>query len=444
MVENVNLAAFVNGMELFSDIISRYHRGVCKRFHPILYPTGYFMQSTLIPSRVPLTSYLVVLVGCAAGLTMGITIGGTGTMLNDLALNTRSSVEAVGIMSSLIFLTSLVAQLIAGVLIDRFGTRPILVFGAFAFGVGAWACALASSIPVLYFAALIAGLGFGGLGLSSMTMVTTTFPEQRVRYIGLINVFFAIGTVVGPLVGGLALRFTGSAIPILWLAGAVAFFALIIVLWGIPAQPGSSDEAKTGSGSSSVYLSSALWLCGLVVILYSGLENGMGTWGPLYLNRSLTLTPETAAFLISAYYLMLTFGRIIVTVIGVRIAAHTILLISFAGTLLGGILLILGHENAVFTIIATLLMGISFGPIFPTMFALATAAFPQSPGKVGSIIASSGSLGGTLLIPLNGAILERGGTSPMTFYLLIVIVFMLMFYGFSYRQMSGKAAAFSV
>lgn len=403
------------------------------------------MQATPVSSRVQLNSYLVLLVGCATGLTMGMTTGGTGTMLNDLAFNTGSTVEAVGIMGSLMFLSSLVAQLISGVLIDRFGTRPMLLFGSLVFWVGAWACALATSLPVLYGAALVTGLGFGTLGLSSMTMVTATFPEQRVRYIGLINVFFAVGTVVGPLVGGLALRFTGSAIAILWLAGAVAFIALVTVLWGLQAQPApvsANDTAK--SGSSSVYLSPALLLCGLVVILYSGLENGFGTWGPLYLNRSLMLIPETAAFLISAYYLMLTFGRIITTIIGARTTAHNILLVSFFGTLIGVILMVLGHENTILTIAGTMLLGISFGPIFPTLFALATEAFPQSPGKVGSIIASSGSLGGTLLIPLNGAILERAGTSPMTFYLLAVIVLMLIFYAFSYRLMSGKAPAYSV
>ncbi|MBC8172230.1 MAG: MFS transporter [Anaerolineae bacterium] len=402
------------------------------------------MQSTLVSSRVNLTSYLILLVGCASGITMGTTIAGNGTMMNDLAFNTKSSIEAAGIMSSLIFLSSLVTQLIAGVLIDRLGTRPVILAGSLAFGVGVWLCALASSLPMLYGAALVAGLGFGALGLGSMTMITAAFPEQRVRYIGLINVFFGIGTVIGPFVGGIALSLTGSAIAILWLAGGIAFLILFTVLWGIPLQPVAGIEAKTATISRSVYLSLGLWLCGLVVVLYSGLENGLGVWGPLYLNRSLALTPEIAAFLISAYYLMLTLGRVIVTVIGVRIEAHKILLVSAAGTLAGISLLVFGHGNTALTIIAALLMGISFGPIFPTMFALATAAFPQSPGKVGSIIASAGSLGGALFIPLNGAILERAGTAPMTFYLLIISVLMIGFYGAVHRVMTGKAAAFSV
>ncbi|HSG56031.1 MAG TPA: MFS transporter, partial [Paracoccaceae bacterium] len=50
-------------------------------------------------------------------------------------------------------------QLAMGVLSDRFGRRPVLLWGVFVYGLAALACALAPSIEVLLLGRFLQGLG---------------------------------------------------------------------------------------------------------------------------------------------------------------------------------------------------------------------------------------------------------------------------------------------
>jgi fucose permease len=85
------------------------------------------------------------------------------------------------------------------------------------------------------------------------------------------------------------------------------------------------------------------------------------------------------------------------------------LLFALAGGLAGGTLLATSTGSAPLTIAAVLLLGFSFGPIFPTALAITTATFRRAPGTAASLVVAMGSAGGTLLPWLQGVLLERAG-----------------------------------
>ena len=103
---------------------------------------------------------------------------------------------------------------IAGLLItmgslgDRVGRRRLLLMGATVFGIGSVVAAFSVSPTVLIVARALMGLGGATLLPSSLSLITTMFPDlrERSRAIGVWTAAFSGGTAIGPLVGGVLLH----------------------------------------------------------------------------------------------------------------------------------------------------------------------------------------------------------------------------------------------
>ncbi|WP_067479210.1 MFS transporter [Nocardia amamiensis] len=104
--------------------------------------------------------------------------------------------------------------LIAGLLItmgnlgDRVGRRNILLAGAAVFGIASVIAAFAPSAGVLIAARALMGIGGATLLPSSLALISSLFPDARERAtaIGVWTAFFAGGSAVGPIIGGMLLH----------------------------------------------------------------------------------------------------------------------------------------------------------------------------------------------------------------------------------------------
>ncbi|WP_069166305.1 MFS transporter [Nocardia altamirensis] len=130
--------------------------------------------------------------------------------------------------------------LIAGLLItmgnlgDRIGRRNILLVGATIFGIASVVAAFAPTAEVLIIARALMGVGGATLLPSSLALISSLFPDARERAaaIGVWTAFFAGGSAVGPIIGGLLLHqfWWGSVflinIPVLLILLALGPFVL--------------------------------------------------------------------------------------------------------------------------------------------------------------------------------------------------------------------------
>lgn len=93
---------------------------------------------------------------------------------------------------------------VVGRLSDELGRRAFYASGLLVFFAGTVACGLAGSMAQLIAARLVAGIGGGAmLALGAATLGDIFPPRERARWLGLIMVNYGVGSILGPILGGI-------------------------------------------------------------------------------------------------------------------------------------------------------------------------------------------------------------------------------------------------
>src|SRR5438309_14143 len=85
---------------------------------------------------------------------------------------------------------------IEGYLVDRFGPRPVVLVGGLFCGIGWVMNAYASTLPMLYFAAAVSGLGAGAVYGTCVGNALKWFPDRRGLAAGLTAAGFGAGSAL--------------------------------------------------------------------------------------------------------------------------------------------------------------------------------------------------------------------------------------------------------
>jgi MFS family permease len=98
-----------------------------------------------------------------------------------------------------------VCQPFIAALSDIFGRKELLISSIAAFTFGTLLCApIAKSFTVMFAGRAIQGIGGGGIITMGQVIFADIIPlRQRPKYFAIVQAAWAIGTVIGPLVGGL-------------------------------------------------------------------------------------------------------------------------------------------------------------------------------------------------------------------------------------------------
>lgn len=374
---------------------------------------------------------ILLAVCCTIFLLLGLITAALGPLLPQLASNASVTLASIGTVYTALFLGALISQIVAGPISDRVGQRRVIAGGLVLITAGIIGIGFSHSLILTLLFVFLAGLGHGSIDLGGNVIVATVFHERSVSALNLLNVFFGLGAFAGPALVSLLVRHWQTGLPVLWLGAPIlALSAVYFVILRMPSEQGNSGKVeKTASGvSATVYRSALLWIFGMIILIYVGTENGIGGWLTTYTQHTIGLRLEEAALITSLFWLSLTGGRLISSILGLRVPSQKLLFGSLIGAVVGGVLLALTGGNRTLTMVAVLLTGLSFGPIFPTVIAVITAKFKQEPGKAVGVITSMGSIGGALLPLLQGVVLDKVGDAAsvrLTAGLIIVMLALL-------------------
>lgn len=122
-------------------------------------------------------------------------------LVTDLGVSTTHMGWLLAVYSLASFLTAP----FFGRLIDRFGRRPVLLYGLLIFALSFLMFGIfIDHLWILYISRLIGGAASGALYTATTSMVADlTSREERTKYMGLIGMSIGMGFIFGPGVGGL-------------------------------------------------------------------------------------------------------------------------------------------------------------------------------------------------------------------------------------------------
>ncbi len=386
---------------------------------------------------------IVLVIASLLFLALGVLFSQLGPILSELAGRTSTTLAEVGALFTALYIGSLLTQSVAGPLSDRAGERPVLLVGLAVAAAGMLGIASSRSLLMLLPCAFVSGLGYGFLTVGTNLLVARVFVERSVTALNLTNVFFGVGAISGPALASLALRTWGTSLPALWL-GVALLVLLIPAVFLSPAgarRPHGSHAAGPAPAESvaGLYRSPLLWTLSIVLALYVGLEAALGGWTTTYLQATAAMRLELAALVVSGYWLALTAGRLVNSWLGMRLTADRVMLLSLGGAVAGGCILALSTGTAALSIAAVLVVGFSFGAIFPTGLAIITGRFAAHAGKATSVAQAMGSVGGMTLPWLIGLVLTRASPAASMACVAAGIIAMFSCYLWA-RRLAARAA----
>lgn len=150
-----------------------------------------------------------------AGLSLSMLLASLGTSIANVALPTLAmefgaSFQKVQwiVLAYLLAVTTLIVSV--GRLGDLTGRRRLLLAGIFLFSTASVFCAAAPSIELLIAARAVQGLGAAVMMTLSIAFVGETVPKEKTgSAMGLLGTMSAVGTALGPSLGGILISAAG-------------------------------------------------------------------------------------------------------------------------------------------------------------------------------------------------------------------------------------------
>ncbi len=124
-----------------------------------------------------------------------------------------------------------------GALSDRYGRRPLLLACLLGSAIGYLVFGIGGALWILFAGRIIEGITGGSISTIFAYFADIIPPEQRTKYFGWVSAVAGVGTVIGPIIGGLLAKF-GYSVPMYF--GAI--ITLLNVVYGILYMPESLDK----------------------------------------------------------------------------------------------------------------------------------------------------------------------------------------------------------
>jgi MFS family permease len=339
-------------------------------------------QAGLPAARAAVTAYF-----CLFGVVLAVWI----TRIPAIKERLRLSDGALGVALFAIPVGLLVITLVAGRLVDRFGSARLVRLAGIGMALSLILPALAGNLVALMAALFVFGTAAGALDVS-MNANGVLVEQARGRPVmSSLHAGYSIGALAGAVLGGLFAAAGISPLPTFLTVGLpAAAVALVSFRWlitergagrdGQPsATPAAADLPRAGPGGRPIRpglliaLIGAVGLCGLLV------EGAAGDWSAVYLHTNLRTSAGFAAAGFAAFALAMTAGRLLGDWLAARLGRARLVrasgLVAAAG-LAGGLI----SGSAVGAVAGFAVLGAGLACIIPQVFLAGATADPVRPG----------------------------------------------------------------
>lgn len=388
---------------------------------------------------------LLLIVIYIAFIGLGVPDSLFGTAWPAIYTDLNLPVSWASIVTIIVSCCTITSSLLSSWLISRFGTGKITAVSTLMTALALLGFSCSDSMLWLCLCAIPLGLGAGSIDTALNNYVALHYKASHMNFL---HCFYGIGVSLSPYLMSLALSkgtWEGGYRAVFWFQLAIAALTVLALpLWKKVrhAQNGEEEEEtpRVLSFPALMKMPKVRMAC-LVFIGYCALEYTCGTWGSTFLVNAKGAAADTAARMVTFYYVGLALGRFLSGVLAGRLHSRQLVKIGQMILLAAVVSLFLPLPFA-FCSVSLFFIGLGNGPIFPNMLHLTPELFGKdlSQAVIGAEMATS--YIGVLLAPaLFGLIAQNVTAALFPVYLLVLYALMITGTAASVYKKDGHAIA---
>ncbi|MBR4286326.1 MAG: MFS transporter [Clostridia bacterium] len=322
-------------------------------------------------------------------------------------------------------------SLIAGTLIRKFGTPRVTLVSVILTACGLLGVSFAPNIVVMMICTVIMGYGAGAIDTALNNYISLHYEARHMSWL---HCFWGVGVTVSPLIMSVFLNGeTGN-----WRVGyrviaiiqfCIAFLVLLSLKKWLKHDKTSTNEPEQATPKTEKHsVLEVFKIKGVITSvlsqgLYCSMEFLIGTWGASFLVNSHGIAPDVAAKWVSLYFGGIMVGRLISGFISLKANDDTLIRGGIVTAFFGILLLALPFGNI--SCCGLLLIGVGFGPIFPSIL----HSVPERFGKEFSADLTGFHMGGAygigFAVQLAFGYVATATTFNITPYVLLTLIILL-------------------
>ena len=375
---------------------------------------------------------LFIIVIYLAFISLGLPDSILGASWTVLQHDINASFETAGILSMTVSAGTIISSLLSERLIKKFGTGKVTFLSVLATALALLGTAFTPSFFFLLVLAIPLGLGAGSVDAALNNYVALHYKPHHMSWL---HCFWGVGATIGPMIMAGFLQKNNN-----WRSGyltiSIIQFILVLILfitlpmWDKISANSDANQVNLNinderNSNLPVFKIKGVTMALLTFLFYCGIESSVGLWGSSYLVHIKDMTPATAARWVSMFYAGITIGRFITGFITMKLSSKQ--LIRYGQMILFvGILLLLLPGNAVYSLIAFILIGLGCAPIYPCMIHETPTRFGKTQSqKIIGLQMACAYTGSTFLPPILGFATSRTSLLILPVFLLVYIIAML-------------------
>jgi FHS family glucose/mannose:H+ symporter-like MFS transporter len=375
---------------------------------------------------------LIYLTGLMQGLVLVTVPAASSVFIDPRSFSFSSSQYGALFVPQVIM--SILAALLAPKISRRLGSKVVYQAGVVFNCLAASLVALSQLFvghPAAYVCLLLSTSAVGAAFGTTLPMINVYaqrfFPKNTAGALTGLHSLLGLGTAMAPVLVIVFVKHLGWwLLPLLALVVMTGIFltSLFLPLLG---KEEKALAAKQGPGASFGYI---FWLFIMIIFLYGYCETLFGNWVIIYLTHEKSISAVEASYALSVFWVMVTLGRILTSLLSAWIAPRWIYLFLpfLILAALWGVSIV---HSAMMGVVLFGLAGLGCSSFFPLSFSFAQGRFASDAQKVSGSLMASYMVGYGFASYGIGRMVEAGGFSLEALYRVSVFAALgIMFFSF--------------